>query len=133
MNRRPLPDAAQLRRQFNRNTLIWGIPCRGVNVAAVPPYRFPKTIFSDLGGKLVTALRKARRDAGLTQVQAAEKLGCRQTFISKIECGERRIDVIEFVTICDAYGVAPGRLLDSLVNGVKTKIRPTRSAKKRQQ
>ena len=120
------------RGRFNRNTLNWGILCRGVNVTAVPPYRFPKTIFSDLGGKLIAALTKARRDAGLTQVQAAEKLGCRQTFISKIECGERRIDVIEFVTICDAYGVAPGRLLDSLVSATRKVARPSRSRRKRQ-
>lgn len=100
-----------------------------MNLTAVRPYRFPKTIFSDLGGKLIIALKKARRDARLTQVQAAEKLGCRQTFISKIECGERRIDVIEFVTICDAYGVAAGRLLDSLVNTTRKAARPLRHRK----
>jgi len=109
------------RRRFNRNTLIWGILLQGVTVACVRPYRFPKTIFSELSGKLIAALRMARRDAGLTQVQAAEKLGCRQTFLSKIECGERRVDVIEFVVMCDAYGVAPGQLLDSLAACVKTK------------
>jgi transcriptional regulator with XRE-family HTH domain len=102
-----------------------------VNVTAVPPYRFPKTIFSDLGGKVIVALRKARRDARLTQVQAAEKLGCRQTFLSKIECGERRIDVAEFAKICDAYGVAPGRLLDSLVNATRAKARSSRARRKR--
>ena len=102
-----------------------------MNVAGVPPYRFSKTIFSDLGGKLIAALRTARRDGGLTQVQAAEKLGCRQTFLSKIECGERRVDVIEFVVMCDAYGVAPGQLLDSLMASVRGKSRSTERKKKR--
>ena len=81
----------------------------------MPPYRFSKTIFSDLSGKLITALRAARLEAGLTQVDAAAKLGCRQTFLSKIECGERRIDIVEFVILCGAYGIAPGKLLDSLM------------------
>ena len=89
----------------------------------MPPYRFPKTIFSDVERKLVTALRQARLDAGLTQVQAAEKLGCRQTFLSKIECGERRLDVGEFLVICAAYGVAPGVLLNTLVPRTEPKKR----------
>ena len=59
----------------------------------MPPYRFSKTIFSEQHSKLVELLRSARAEAGLTQVQAAKRLGCRQTFISKIECGERRLDV----------------------------------------
>jgi transcriptional regulator with XRE-family HTH domain len=81
----------------------------------VPPYRFPKTIFSDHSEKLTRLLRDARVKAGLTQVQAAERLGCRQTFLSKIECGERRLDVAEFSFICLAYGVRPGALLDRFV------------------
>jgi len=52
-------------------------------------YRFSKTIFSELNERIVAALRNARKEAGLTQVQAAERLGCRQTFLSKIECGEQ--------------------------------------------
>lgn len=79
------------------------------------PYRFTKTIFSDHSEKLIGLLRQARLDAGLTQVEAAERLGCRQTFLSKIECGERRLDVVEFSVICIAYGVEPGELLDAFV------------------
>jgi transcriptional regulator with XRE-family HTH domain len=69
----------------------------------VPPYRFSKTIFGEQHSKLVELLRRARVQAGLTQVQAAKRLGCRQTFISKIECGERRLDIVEFAVICGAY------------------------------
>src|SRR5438105_11316011 len=76
------------------------------------PYRFSKTVFGSLNEELITLLRQARKNAGLTQVQAARKLGCRQTFLSKIECGERRLDVVEFVTICEAYGIKPQVLLE---------------------
>ena len=63
---------------------------------------------------MVKLLRKARKSASLTQVEAAKKLGCRQTFISKIECGERRLDVIEFVVMMRAYHADPNRVLKRL-------------------
>ena len=78
------------------------------------PYRFSKTVFSKINDDLVKFLREARTKAGLTQVEAAKKLGCRQTFISKIECGERRIDVVEFVVMMRAYGTDPSHFLNKL-------------------
>ncbi len=77
-------------------------------------YRFSKTVFSKINDDLVKALRETRQNAGLTQVEAAKKLGCRQTFISKIECVERRIDVVEFVVMMRAYGADPSRVLKKL-------------------
>lgn len=50
-------------------------------------------------------LRDARRHAGLTQVQAAAKLRVTQTYISKCERGERRIDVIELQKFAKLYGL----------------------------
>src|SRR5438067_7729344 len=86
------------------------------------PYRFSKTVFGSLNEELITLLRQARKNAGLTQVQAARKLGCRQTFLSKIECGERRLDVVEFALICRAYKVDPARLLTKLTAGKTFKM-----------
>lgn len=48
---------------------------------------------------------QARRDAGLTQVEVAARLRKPQSFISKFERGERRIDVPEFVDIAEAIGI----------------------------
>lgn len=56
---------------------------------------------------LLTLLRDLRERTGVTQLALAENLGNTQTFISKIERGERRIDVVEFIEICDALGVDP--------------------------
>ena len=79
------------------------------------PYRFSKTVFSKINDDLVELLRASRQKAGLTQVEAAKKLGCRQTFISKIECGERRIDVVEFVVLMRAYGTDPGKAINLIL------------------
>jgi transcriptional regulator with XRE-family HTH domain len=78
------------------------------------PYRFSKTVFSKINDDFVRLLREARTKAGLTQVDAAQKLGCRQTFISKIECGERRVDVVEFILIMKAYDSDPAAVLNQL-------------------
>jgi len=57
-------------------------------------------------------LRDLRVDAGLTQVMLAKKLSNTQTFVSKVERGERRLDLVEFVEICEALGVDPRAALD---------------------
>ena len=56
---------------------------------------------------LLTLLRDLRARTGVTQLALAESLGNTQTFVSKVERGERRIDVVEFIEICDALGVDP--------------------------
>lgn len=48
-----------------------------------------------------------RRQAGLTQRQLAERLKVPRSFVSRIEQGERRVDVVEFFWICRACGVSP--------------------------
>lgn len=64
-----------------------------------------KTIHSKEYCLFLTLLRSAREQAGLTQADVAEKLGESQSFISKCERGERRIDVVELRTWCSALGV----------------------------
>jgi transcriptional regulator with XRE-family HTH domain len=58
--------------------------------------------------ELAQRLRQAREAAGLTQVQAAEALGRPQSFVSKCESGERRLDVLEL----SAFGALYGKDLD---------------------
>ena len=51
-------------------------------------------------------MREARKTAGLTQEQVGERLQQTQSFVSKCERGERRIDVIEFYAFCQAIGIS---------------------------
>ncbi|WP_299665876.1 helix-turn-helix transcriptional regulator [uncultured Ruegeria sp.] len=46
----------------------------------------------------------ARKTAGLTQADLAAKLKCHQSFIARVEGGERRIDVIEMIVLARAIG-----------------------------
>ena len=48
---------------------------------------------------LRTHLVAARKRAGLTQAELAERLGRKQSFVAKYEGGERRLDLVEFLEI----------------------------------
>jgi|HubBroStandDraft_4_1064222.scaffolds.fasta_scaffold951538_1 transcriptional regulator with XRE-family HTH domain len=64
-----------------------------------------KSIHSTQYAAFLKVLRHTRRRAGLTQIQLAKKIDETQTFVSKCERGERRIDVVELRTFCQAFGV----------------------------
>jgi transcriptional regulator with XRE-family HTH domain len=72
----------------------------------------PKTRFTSRYKRLLTELRRARETAGITQVQVAKRFDTHASFISKIESGERRLDVIELADFCDFYGVRLSQLLE---------------------
>lgn len=51
-------------------------------------------------------LKKCRAEAGITQLALAAKLNQTQSFVSKVERGERRLDIVELRTFCRAIGVS---------------------------
>jgi transcriptional regulator with XRE-family HTH domain len=61
----------------------------------------------DEHAKLREQFIQARKSAGLTQAGLAERLGRPQSFVSKYERGERRVDVIELCEVCHALGIDP--------------------------
>jgi transcriptional regulator with XRE-family HTH domain len=63
-----------------------------------------KSIYSEQYQQLCTLLRQLRREAGLTQVDVATRLDVPQSFVSKYESGERRLDVIELRHVAEAIG-----------------------------
>ncbi len=58
---------------------------------------------------------RARKNAGLTQHEVAKRLRNPQSFVAKYEGGERRVDVVEFIEICEAIEADPHKLLKALV------------------
>ncbi|MDP2676918.1 MAG: helix-turn-helix transcriptional regulator [bacterium] len=63
-----------------------------------------KTIFDDDYKVFVKRLKKARSESGLTQIQAAKKLGSTQAYISKVEDGQLRVDVTQLKRFAKVYG-----------------------------
>lgn len=53
--------------------------------------------------KFLKQFRKARKDANLTQVQVAKILDQPQSYVSKCESGEKRIDIIELQRFAKIY------------------------------
>lgn len=70
-----------------------------------------KSTHSDDYQRVITALASARKDRGVLQTKLASLLKKPQSFISKVENRERRIDVAEFVEICRFIGVSPIAIL----------------------
>lgn len=74
----------------------------------------PKNPFAAEYEALRDMLIEARRKSGLTQAELAKAIGRPQSFVSKYEAGERRVDVIEFVRIATVLKVDPARLIRTL-------------------
>ena len=66
--------------------------------------------------RILKALREAKH---LTQAQLSRKLSVPQSFVSKYETGERRLDIIETAQICQALGTSTTQLLSKLAKRLK--------------
>lgn len=65
------------------------------------------------------ALVEARKSKGLSQAALADKLERLQTFVSKYERGERRLDVVEFLDVAAALGLDPNKVLRQIAKDGK--------------
>jgi transcriptional regulator with XRE-family HTH domain len=77
--------------------------------------KLDKSVHSEGQNAFCDLMVKARKSAGLTQHELAKRLHKPQSFVAKYEGGERRIDVVEFVTICRAIGANPAKLVKALL------------------
>ena len=64
---------------------------------------------------------EARKKAGLTQKKLADMLKKNQSYISKYENGDRRLDVIEFMEVVNAIGVSPLEIIGEIQKSWKKK------------
>lgn len=62
-----------------------------------------KSIFTKDHQYMVEQLKKARQDMGFDQVTVAKKLGRTQSYLSKIESGQRRIDIVTLKEFAKIY------------------------------
>ncbi|MCL4552185.1 MAG: helix-turn-helix domain-containing protein [Candidatus Marsarchaeota archaeon] len=66
-----------------------------------------------------TLLKEMRQEAGLRQLDLADRIEEPQSFVSKYESGERRLDVLELRRICKAVGVSLSEFLQRLENRLR--------------
>jgi transcriptional regulator with XRE-family HTH domain len=69
---------------------------------------------------LLTIIRDLRRGRNLTQVQLAKAIGVKQAFVSKYETGERRLDFLDLVGICDVLGISIVKFADAFETARKS-------------
>jgi transcriptional regulator with XRE-family HTH domain len=93
-----------------------------------------QSTYSSEYGHLLAELRTARVEAGVSQVQLAEALGQLQTYVSKCELGDRRLDVIELRTWVVALGGDPVAFMAGLEDRINRNAAPldhVKTARKR--
>jgi transcriptional regulator with XRE-family HTH domain len=82
-----------------------------------------KTIYSTEYQSFLRILRQVREEAELSQQELARRLGRTQSFVSKCERGERRIDVVELRHFCRAMKMSLGDFVKRL-EGKITNVAP---------
>jgi transcriptional regulator with XRE-family HTH domain len=80
-----------------------------------------KTIYTREYGVVLRLLKEARLNAGITQVELARRLGLTQSFLSKIERGERRLDIVEIRTMCLGMGMTLREFVERLEQELKSR------------
>jgi transcriptional regulator with XRE-family HTH domain len=78
-----------------------------------------KKVYIAQRSRLVSLLREIRIEAGLTQVGLAERIERDQTFVSKYESGQRRLDVLELREICQSIGLTLEEFVRRLEKALK--------------
>ena len=73
------------------------------------------SIFTQRHQEFIAFIASARKAADVTQVELAARLGKPQSFVSKVERGERRLDVIEFCQVAEALGRNPAEMLSEFI------------------
>lgn len=86
----------------------------------------PRSVFTKRYGIFCEEMVKAREAAGLSQEQLAKQLGWDQTYVSKIERGVRRVDVVELIGICEAIHINAGDFVKALQRKFNVTARKTR-------
>lgn len=76
----------------------------------------PKSVFSEEYERFRQLLIKARKVANLTQTELSAKLSRPQSYVSKYERGERRLDLIEFLEVAKALQLNPAVFIERFLS-----------------
>ncbi|MDY7002824.1 MAG: helix-turn-helix transcriptional regulator [Cyanobacteriota bacterium] len=79
----------------------------------------PKSVFSRKYHRFRELLIEARKEINITQVELSVKLSRPQSYVSKYERGERRLDLIEFLEIAEALEIDPLAFIEKLLEEIQ--------------
>jgi transcriptional regulator with XRE-family HTH domain len=73
-----------------------------------------KTLGSKRHRALIELIIRRREAIGMTQTEFARRLGEYQSFVGRLESGQRRVDIVEFVAIAEVLGFDPAKAISGL-------------------
>lgn len=73
-----------------------------------------KSVFTQEYSVMLRLLKQTRKRLHVSQVELAKRLGQSQSFVSKCERGERRMDLIQLRTVCHALGTTLPEFVNTL-------------------
>jgi transcriptional regulator with XRE-family HTH domain len=85
-----------------------------------------KTLYRTENLELAALLRQLREEAGLVQTGLADRLGRNQTFVSNVELGIRRLDLVELRDYCQSLDIS----LVKLIERWEVRLRPAAKARR---
>ena len=80
-----------------------------------------KTVYKNDYKQLIEHLKKARKKSRLTQIELGKRLGTDQSYVSKIERLQRRLDIIELKLICEALHIDFPKFIRSFEKNLRKK------------
>ncbi|MEG3135530.1 helix-turn-helix transcriptional regulator [Rouxiella sp. T17] len=72
------------------------------------------SVYSEDYQSVISMLKNARKERGITQTQLSEAFGRPQSFIAKVENGERRLDIVEFLHLARLLNFEPAAVIDKI-------------------
>ena len=88
-----------------------------------------KSIHSKLYHRIIARLRAKREGKGLSQYQVSQILKVQQSYVSKIETCERRLDILELMNICEALGISFIDFVREIDEDILPKFRASQNGK----
>jgi transcriptional regulator with XRE-family HTH domain len=76
--------------------------------------RLTKSLYTERWELLLATLKRLRNERGLTQAQLARRLGRPQSLVAKIEAGERKLDVCQFIDYMETLDADPAAVVRNL-------------------
>lgn len=102
------PDHPYIYFLDNLQIRLCGMPSKG-------GHPMSKTLRSARHDALIAVIVERRKRAGLTQADVAKRLKQYQSYVARVESGQRRIDVIEFIDLSEAIGFNPAEVIRRIV------------------